>query len=364
MKTILRLIGCGLLSVASDIWAQSGTATVVATPAVGYYKLTARAASDSFVSIPLVQRSSLISHITAVTSNSVTLSAFGVADAAYAPGASATYYLQFTSGKLAGLCYEIAGNSGDIVTLKTLGDDLTNHPLGSITVGDSGDLVRIRPFWRVGAVFGSDPAQVALDPIAGFNGSIFPGGDAIFLPDNTSIGSPKPPSNSLSYVTGSGWRSPNAPTVDAGLVELWPGIPFTIRRQASSAVSVLVVGYVSADPFAMSIPAITASSDFSISLAYPVPVALANSALFGLTNTVVNPSIDALHLGDHLLTFPADRQGFSPPPQFRFYVAGEHWFETAASADQTALQPATGYILRLNGAHPASYWSQSPPTTP
>ena len=364
MKTLIRLIGCGLLAMAADAWAQSGTATVVATPAVGYYKLTVRGASDSFMSIPMVQQSALISHISAVTPSLVTLSAFGIADGAFAPAAGAAYYLQFTSGNLAGLCYEISGNSGDIVTLKTLGDDLTNYPLGSIALGDSGDLVRIRPFWTIGAVFGTDPTQVPLSPIPGFNGSIYPGGDTILFPDNTSIGSPKPPANSVSYVTGSGWRSASAPTVDASVLELWPGVPFTVRHQSSTPVSVPVIGYVSADPLTRSIPAITASSDFSISLAYPIPLPLANSALFGMTNSIVNASTDSLHLGDHLVAFPIDRQGFSPPPGFRFFVAGGHWFETATPADQTALQPATGYLLRLTGAHPASYWFQSAPTTP
>jgi uncharacterized protein (TIGR02597 family) len=361
MKTLIRLIECGLLAVASSVWAQSGTASVAATPAAGYYRLTAHAASDSFVSIPLVQQSSLISHVLAITPNSVTLSAFGIADGAFAPNAAAVYYLQFVSGKLAGLCYEIVGNSGDILTVATLGDDLTNHPLGSVTLGDSGDLVRIRPFWTVGAVFGTDPTQIQLGAISGFNGSIYSGGDALLLPDNTSIGSPKLPALSVSYVTGAGWRGSSAPTVDASQVELWPGVPFTIRRQAPNAVNVPVIGYVSVDPFTKSIPAITASADFSVSLAYPIPVSLANSALFDPAKTVINPSTDALHLGDHVLTIPIDRQGFSPPPEFRFYVAGGHWFETSASADQTVLSPDRGYVLRLNGAHPASYWYQLPP---
>jgi uncharacterized protein (TIGR02597 family) len=364
MKTILRLIGCSLLVTAAEVWAQSGSATIAATPAAGYYKLTARGASDSFVSIPMVQQSSLISHISAVTPNSVTLSAFGVADGAFAPSANAVYYLQFTSGNLAGLCYEIAGNSGDIVTLNTKGDDLTNHLLGAVNLGDSGDLVRIRAFWTIGAVFSTDPTQILLAPISGFNGAIYSGGDAILLPDNTSMGFPKPPANTVNYLTGSGWRSPSAPTVDASLVELWPGVPFIIRRQASSPVTVPVIGYVSADPLTVSIPAVTANTDLSVSLVYPVPVALANSGLFGTTRTVISPSADALHLGDQVLTFSIDRQGFSPPPEFRFYVAGGHWFETAASADQIQLQPDTGYILRLNGAHPPSYWFQLPPTTP
>jgi hypothetical protein len=126
-------------------------------------------------------------------------------------------------------------------------------------------------------------------------------------------------------------------------------------------VSVPVIGYVSADPFTKGIPAITASSDFSISLAYPIPVALANSALYGSARMVINPSSDALHLGDHVLTFSVARQGFAPPPEFRFYVSGGHWFETMTSADQTPLQPDEGLVLRLNGPHPASYWFQLPP---
>jgi len=353
--------GCLLFSPA---YAQ--TTTIAATPAVGYSKLTARGASDSFVSIPLVQRSALVANISAVDHSAVTLSVAGLVDGVYAPGASAVYYLQFVSGNLSGLCYKILNNQGYVFTLDTRGDDLTNHPLGAVNTGATGDLVRIRPYWTIGTIFGNAPSQIFLDPIATFNGPVYPGADEILLPDNTSTGTQKPPAAVYGYVTNSGWREHNDPNTDASATTFWPGVPFTIRRQNPAPVDILVTGYVSADRLVQSIPVVTAGADFdqAVSLAYPLTISLASSGLFSVTTPIILPSVDSLHLGDLVLSYPDNRSGFSLPPDQRFYVVGTDWFETEAPADQSLLQPEAGYILRLRGLHSANYWVQSPPLTP
>jgi uncharacterized protein (TIGR02597 family) len=363
------LYSLALAAITVSVWPVTGraqTTTIAATPAVGYSELTARGASDSFVSIPFVQRSALVANISAVNPASVSLSAAGLVDGTYAPGASTVYYLQFVSGNLAGLCYKILNNNGYVFTLDTRGDDLTNHPLGAVNTGATGDLVRIRPYWTIGTVFGTDPTQILLDPIAAFNGPVYPGADEILLPDNTSAGTQKPPAAVYGYVTNSGWREHNDPITDASATMLWPGVPFIIRRQNPAPVDILVTGYVSTDRLVQSIPAVAAGTDFdqAVSLAYPLPTALASAGLFSSTNSVILPSVDSLHLGDLVLSYPDNRSGFSLPPDQRFYVVGTDWFETGASADQDLLQPEAGYILRLRGLHPANYWVQSPSLTP
>jgi uncharacterized protein (TIGR02597 family) len=367
MKTIyiilVSLVLAATSALALAVAAQAQTTYIAATPAVGYSELTARGASDSFVSIPLVQRSALIARISAVASSTVTLSATGVADGTYAPGSSAVYYLQFVSGKLAGLSYEILNNQTGVFTLDTRGDDLTNHPLGTVNTGTSGDLVRIRPFWTVGAVFGTDPTQILLDPVASLNSSVYSGADAILLPDNVSVGTEKPSAKVIAYVTGSGWRERSAASTDASATVLWPGVPFTIRRQNPASVNILVVGYVSPDPFVQGLPAMDdgADMDFAASLAFPLSTALSASGLSSGNLPVIMPSIGDLQLGDLVLDYPADREGFSLPPDKRFYVLITDWFETEAPADQYVLQPEVGYVLRFRGLHAARYWTQSPP---
>jgi len=353
--------GCLLFSPA-----HAQTTNITATPAVGYSKLTARGASDSFVSIPLVQRSALVANVSSVDHSSVTVSVAGLVDGAYAPGASAIYYLQFVSGNLSGLCYKILNNNGSVFTLDTRGDDLTNHPLGAVNTGATDDLVRIRPYWTIGAVFGTDPTQILLDPVATFNGPVYPGADEILLPDNASPGTQKPPAAVYGYVANSGWREHNDPNTDASATTFWPGVPFIIRRQNPAPVDILVTGYVSTDRLVQSIPAVADGTDFeqAVSLAYPLPATLADSGLFSSTASIILPSTDSLHLGDLVLSYPGDRAGFSLPPDHRFYVVGTGWFETEASADQSLLEPEAGYILRFRGLHPANYWVQSPPLTP
>ncbi len=360
MKTSFRII---LSSLAVALAARAQTTSIAATPAAGYSRLTARGASDSFVSIPFVQRSALIAHVSAVDHASVTLSATGLADGIYAPGSSAVYYLQFVSGNLSGLCYRILNNQGNGFTLDTRGDDLTAHPLGTVGTGSSGDLVRIRPFWTVGAVFGTDSAQVPLDPVSSLNGSVYSGADAILVPDNVSPGTQKQPAKVLGFVTGSGWRERSDTSIDASATELWPGMPFIIRRQNSTPVDIPVIGYVSADRFVQGIPALSAGADMdlAVSLAYPVPAALADSGLSSTDSPVIAASADSLHLGDVVLGYPVSRPGFSLPPDRRFYVTGTHWFESETTADQSTLQPEAGYILRFRGLHSARYWVQLPP---
>lgn len=351
----------GLLVLAAA--AQGQSSYVSATPAVGYSELTARGASDSLVSIPFVQRSALIAPITAVSASSLTLSATGVVDGTYAPTSSGAYYLQFVTGNLAGLCYEILNNQSGVFTLATGGDDLASHPLGAINTGSSADLVRIRPFWTIGNVFGDTPSQILLDPVAGFNGLVYAGADAILLPDNVTVGTEKPPAKVIAYVTGSGWRERSNPSTDASGTLLWAGVPFTIRRQNPASVNILVVGYVSADPFVQGIPAVAtgADMDWAASLAFPLPVALSGSGLSATNPPVIAPSNSASQLGDLVLSYPTDRLGFSLPPDQRFYVLGTDWFEAGASADSYVLQPEAGYVLRFRGAHAARYWTQSPP---
>ncbi len=351
---------------ALSVVARAQNTYIAGTPAVGASELNARGASDSLVSIPFVQRSALITRVSAVTSSTLTLSASGVADGAYAPGSSAVYYLQFVSGKLSGLCYEIVNNQAGVFTLDTRGDDLTNHPLGFVSAGSSGDLVRIRPFWTIGTVFGTDPSQILLGSVAGFNGLVYSGGDEILLSDNISAGTDKAPAKVIAYVAGSGWRERSAPSADASATLLWPAVPFTLRRQNPSPASIFVVGYVSEDPFVQALPAVANNTDMDVaaSLAFPLPVALSGSGLSSGTSPVLFPSLDALRLGDLVLNYPDDRTGFSLPPDKRFYVLGADWFETGTNADQYPLQPETGYVLRVRGIHSVRYWTQSPPPSP
>jgi uncharacterized protein (TIGR02597 family) len=334
---------------------------VVTSPAVGYQRLTARGASDSHLSVPLVKRSSLTAHISAVGTNSITLSAATFADGAFSPDTSGRYYVQFVTGNLAGLCFPISGSASGTLSLETA-DDLTSHPLGSIATDAPGDMVRIRPFWSVADILGSDTASLVLDAVENLPAGPYVGGDAVFLPDNTSIGTEKKPASTLYYVSGDGWRVTTDASANAGSHPLPPGQPFVVRRHDAQPAVLVVVGDVPSEPFRLRIPSLGAGEemDFAVALARPPPTTLAASGLFSAveSDSVFNASAAILEPGDALLEYYSDRQGFALPPERRYHVFGTAWFEVMTPADDHVLRPGEGYVLRLRGERPTLSWKQ------
>ncbi|MDD2763156.1 MAG: TIGR02597 family protein [Opitutaceae bacterium] len=362
MKTLLRLFP-GLLALALVSVAHGQT--VAATPAAGYFKLTARGASDSLLSIPLVKRSAMVARVSAVGPGALTLTPAGATDGAYAPASGASYYVQFASGALEGVCYKILNNASGVFTLATGDEDLTSHSLGTVLAGESGDIVRIRPYWTVAEVFGSDEGSLQLDPVSELTGGPYTASDAILLPDNAAAGAEKRPLTAIAYLAGAGWRAPGSPAADLAAQELPPGMPFAVRRQRAEPAGLVVAGYVSPERFLVRLPPLVAGADHdvAVALAHPQEPTLADAGLFsaGPAGSVIQASPDALDLRDVLLEFDTERRGFALPPARRFYVLDTGWYEAGTAADDHTLQPGIGYILRLRGERPGRYWVQPPP---
>jgi len=335
---------------------------VVTTPAVGYQKLLARAESDTRLSIALVKRPVLTGRVTAVAASSIALSGVALTDGFFAAGPSGSYHAQVLTGGLAGLCFPIVGNTSETISLDTQGDDLTNHPLGSLLTGVSGDVVRIRSFWSIGDIWGSDVASLLLDSIDNLPTGPYATGDAVFLPDAIAPGTDKKPSATLYYVSGHGWRTTIEPDANAVLTPLPPGRPFKVRRHNSLPAEALVIGDAPSEPFRLRIPALSAGQemDVDVALARSTPTTLALSGLFSSgTETVLNASNALLDPVDLLIEYNSDRHGFSLPSEQRYHVVGAGWFDAAGSADSHVLMPGEGYVLRLRGERAARYWLQS-----
>jgi uncharacterized protein (TIGR02597 family) len=361
MKTPIRhFLGLFLIAVPVGLRAQ----TVAATPPAGCLKLSARGASDSVLSVPLVKRSALLARVAAVGQNTITLAADDLADSAYAPGFGVSFYAQFASGALDGLCYKILGNSGGELTLATEGEDLRSHALGTIAIGDAGDLVRVRPYWTVADVFGADDATLRLDQAADLADGPYLDSDAVLLPDNGITGTAKRPLM-IFYVAGAGWRAPGSPSADLEAQPLPPGVPFIVRRQRPDSVEIVLVGYVSQEPFQLRIPALAPgeSRDVAVAFAHPVDRPLVDSGLFSAlpSQGAINASPDSLNPRDVLLEFDTERRGFALPAARRFFVVGTGWCEADSAADDHRLQAGAGYLLRLRGERPVRYWMQAAP---
>jgi uncharacterized protein (TIGR02597 family) len=330
---------------------------ISATPPAGYFKVTARGGSDTWVSLPLVQRTSWVGRVTAVAADRVTLeTTASVGDDEAAPSAAGWYYAEFGTGALAGLAYPVLSNTDGTFVLKTRGEDLTAHALGAVVTGAAGDVVRIRSGWTLAGVFGAGADGVFAESPA-FTGGVYLAGDAVLIPDNETIGTEKKPAGFFAYVGGAGWRRRgDGADTDAGAQALDPGVPFIVRRGSAASAQVVLLGYAPAGSRVVKLPALAAGeeTDFAFGWAGAEGSTLQASALGG----VISPSANALAPVDLLLDYAGLRLGFARSPERVFTLVDGQWLEGDVNHDGFILAPGTGYVLRLRGERPARYWRQ------
>lgn len=337
----------------------AAASSVAATPPVGMFKITAMAGADTFLSIPLETRSVATARVSAVESDRLVLEFISNGDQ-FSPSALGTFYLQFVTGRLAGVTYRITSQAANVFHLDTGGDDLSRHPLGEILAGQSGDVVRIRRFWSISDVFGT--TTPVLDAVPEVRPGAYLGGDAILLYDNQTVGFSKSPLQTVVFLTSAGWRRTGDAQTDAGSVLLEPGQGFAVRRSGATAAKIGVVGYVHTGPFVLPIAPNSAAeiNDALVSVLSAAPLALSDAGLLAsdATKNVFQNSPSAVNRGDVLLDFGDNRSGFARPPRYQYYTLNEHWFEGDANADQSALSAGAAYILRFRGSHTKRFWVQ------
>ena len=329
---------------------------VSASPAAGYFTLTAQPRADTHLAIPLTRRPVWVGRITAVAAGQVTLLGAPLpADGQYsAISTGPAYYAQFCTGALRGLVYPVQSNTGGVFVLDTSADNLTAHALGTLVVDSTaGDIVRIYPTWTIASVWGANAEELSIAAVPAPPATLYLQGDQVRLPDQVTVSVEKSPSTIHAYVTETGWRSYPGGTADSGTTPLLPGSGFVLRRQGDSPASVPVVGYVTPLPNIIRIPALAENGemDFTVSLSRPGTTTLTESGL----NTVLAQSAGD---SDRLLSFAPGTRGFDAPPDFRFVPTSAAWYEGTRPADSEALHPGQGYILRLRGARPVRYWRQ------
>ncbi len=330
---------------------------ISATPPAGYFKITARGARDTWVSLPLVQRTAWMGRVTAVAADRVTLAtAAAVVTGESAPTADGWYYAEFSTGALAGLAYPVLSNEDGTFVLKMRGEDLTAHALGAAVHGAAGDVVRIRSGWSLAGVFGAGSDGVlAASPV--FTGGVYLAGDAVLLPDNETIGTEKKPGGFFAYVQGAGWRRRGGEVdTDVGAQALEPGVPFVVRRAEAAAAEVVLLGYAPVGSRVVRLPALATGeeTDFALAWAGADGRTLQGSGLAG----VITPSANELAPVDLLLDYAGLRLGFARSPERVFTLVDGHWLEGDVNHDGFILAPGTGYVVRLRGERPARYWRQ------
>lgn len=337
----------------------------VGSPPGGYYALHLKGGSDNYVALPLLRPAVATGEITGVQPNRVVVAGAGWASGVYAKNDAApqgAWYAEFLSGPLKGVFYQILTNSEDTLVLDTEGDDLTAHPAGALGFGD---IVRIRPAWTVGGVFGVNDATIVLDPQL----SPLSQADSVLLMNNETTGINKAPNQELAYVQGVGWRRAGNSSLDVTGQPLAVGEPIVVRRRAAQDLTLLVVGAPVTEETKVYVPGGDGASanDAYTTLLHTEPVSLNDSGLHNPadpTGSVIRDSLSSLAPTDLLLGW-SEGTGFNlAPDQVFYFLRNQGWRQVGSSSTTVGadylLQPGRAYVVRKDKAHPGVDWPQTP----
>lgn len=354
-------------SVSPSIHAQ----TSATTDPVGFYKITLTGASDNYIALPMARDAVFAGTVAgSITANSFTVNAgsgspnWTASQFVYAnPAQRETYYAEFTSGALRGLYYKVTANGTNSLTLDTEGDSLLLHALpGAPTAALlAGDGVKLRPYWRIKDVF-----EVAGAPVIEARPNSFTAKDDLLFFNYTTVGTNKPASTTIYYLTGQGWRSSVAGDFADYLLK--PNEAFIVRRRNAASLDLTNTGWVLMNRGIAFVNGGNGSvnNDTYISINRPAPVKLDDSGL-RLADQTKSPIIDSPNsftINDTLLSWNAGAGLNRPPSNTYYYLAGQGWRQTgngSTTIGQTVfLNPGQAYILRKKAANAGRDWVNDP----
>jgi uncharacterized protein (TIGR02597 family) len=364
MKTKHRIIACTFAAALTAGWpAISAGESVSYTPPAGYFALPVKARSDNYVSLPLVPKAVGFGTVSAAGRDRVTIGSKRWNSGQFRRKAGApkpSFVAEFVTGPLRGISYEVLDNNTDTLVLDTQGDDLTNHPRGSISFGD---VVRLRPLWTAAAVFGDSEANLQIAP----KPNPLRSGDSIILPNNSGVGYNKAPDAQLSFVRNAGWRSSTGDqSIDRADYPFIPGQPMNIRRLATQDTAIITLGHVTRGRQAVYIPdGAAAGNDVFVGLLRPETVSLEDSGLIDVDRpelSAFQASENAVFRADELMSFGSD-SGLNQTPQRSFYyLASRGWREAGSPGIEVGrsitLEPGRAYLLRKKASSPGGDWVQ------
>ncbi len=375
MRVIFQRSIFVLLSLAGSLlYAQE----VASTPPVGGMRLALPGAKSSLLSIPVLKAVSAVGRALKVSEHAVTLSHVSWTVGQYRPTATASYYMEFTTGALAGVMAKIVDNTATSLELEPSNYSLLAHPLGRV-VTDSydatfqqtlfGDLAVIRPFWTIGEVLGTTAAELQLTAFPSSDAALsLHAGDRIYLPKSGEGSWDQLAAAPLFYVQGLGWRQTGHATTDRQGEVLRPGQPWLAVRQSLPSSVLVIVGNIQLTRAATYIPAGTAKGrDILIASRLSEPVKLSNSGLSSddPAKRVLTPSPSLGERVDEYYSFGSQLSTPFLEPSHRYlWVTGQGWQEPGNAQSDIAqtvdLQPGTGGLLRLRPSSPGGFWLQVP----
>jgi len=340
-----------------------------ASPPAGYERVVLQGEANSTVSIPMMQPTHSVGRVTAITTDSLTLSGVEwMPDALASEDGHSRFYAEFRSGALAGLFFPVLSNSTDNLQLETLGRDLLAHPLGTVQVDayvgtelvQSGDVVAIRPFWKIHDLFGGNGQATLLDGFTDFAAfaSKMPG-DRLYFPDTASVGEGKAPAAVLGWIDGAGWRSEVDATQDQGGYTLAPATVFIASRVNPDQLELFVIGHVRRDRAAMEFLGGDGQQGNIVYFANPFshPIELNASAL---NASFIQLSPDPLTRKDELQVPGTFGMPMEQEPLERFILLNSGWSPVGTANQTLSLQPGAGYLLHFREDSPGGFWLQYP----
>ncbi len=328
-----------------------------AAPSGGATLIPLYGQSDNFISVPFNPPILATFQVSAVGQGFLILSTAGGVLEGF-PGEGVTfdvrglYFVEFKTGNLQGVRYPVIGYSNRNLFLDTQGDDLRNHPAGTIAIDEQ---ICIFRHWTLGRVFGETVDELVIEA----SPTSFAIRDLVLVPENQRIGVNKTPV-SYYFRAGHGWRRIGDPTTDQKDVVIEPGQGLIVRKRSAGDVELVSFGDNGVFRFATYVQGGdgVSGNDVLLGIRHPEVITLAQANLTAPGPDGVptlRPSPSLLQVLDRLFIY---QPGVATPAGY-FFVTGLGWRDaTGQEVDpaQILLVPGQAFFVRKSATSASTDW--------
>lgn len=340
----------------------TASAQSVATNPVGHTIVTCLPASDTIVSVPLLNTTDSIS--TSVSgpttaagtspNNTASFTLSGVTDLT-ADQYKDLYYVRFTSGTLEGNIYQIASNTTSAITINLNGDSAGD-------IADTDNLT-VYKFWTLGTLMPQETQTTAVESV---NNLAFNRKTQIMLPDTASEGVNLSP-NRIFFITPSGWVD-NDGFGAADDTIIWPDSYMIVRHPISVTESTTFATTGAVDTHTKFVIPLTTNTDGAqdnfVAIPRPVNVKLSDLGLISSGAFTVSTNNLAFNRRDQLFVYDNTTAAINKSATAIYFHNGTNWINNDGfgDADDVELLPSQGIVIRkyqtVDGA--THFWSNTP----
>jgi uncharacterized protein (TIGR02597 family) len=347
------------LLAATAIFSSQLCAQSVVTDPVGFVNVTANAASDATVALPLHRTNALQTTVSGVSGNVVTVSATMTASQFVysSPNQTDHFYLHVrtsTNSSVAGNWYQISANTAS--TLTVVPEVATTAQADGL---QSGDTVEVIPFWTLNTLFPNGQGIDATTNFSTFQTQI------LQMPQGVS-GTNLSAAAVYLYYSGSGLTAGWYNTGTGALSNDVYFVPdsYLVIRNVGSAKQISLTGSVPMGNATTYVETLASGKTQDNLVVNPFPVAQTLSALNIVQSGAIVGTTDFNNLKDQLLLFDPSSTGYNiPASQVLVYWTGGQglttgWYNVGTGAGpldtSQTIQPGMGFVVRKAASQPAS----------